>query len=162
MSSIFKIPHLRKKNPQAQNPHKTIQDLIKTEDQFYSLVYKTKFSTTTLTRCYNFQKIENETKPFFSRYIRPYHTGYNTFLILLFLVWPRIDFPFRKILNKINKMLGLLSFAGNDKYIEHPQLGAVSCTGLKTAFNKCNDLLSSKGAMPIQCRGLYDISKIFF
>jgi len=58
-------------------------------------------------------------------------------------------------------MLNLLSVVGNDKFIEHPVLGSVSCSGMYEAFKRCNELLNTSGSLPIQCRSLHDISKIY-
>ncbi len=58
-------------------------------------------------------------------------------------------------------MLNLLSVVGNDKFIEHPVLGSISCGGMYEAFKRCNELLNTSGSLPIQCRSLHDISKKF-
>jgi hypothetical protein len=57
-------------------------------------------------------------------------------------------------------LLNILSVVGNDKYIEHPQLGSVSCSGFYEAFKKCHKLLENGGNVAIQCRSLYEISNM--
>ena len=55
-------------------------------------------------------------------------------------------------------MLNLLSIVSSDKYLEHPLLGSISCSGTYEAFKRCHELLNSNGALPIQCRSLHEIS----
>lgn len=57
-------------------------------------------------------------------------------------------------------LLNLYSLTGNDKYIEHPVLGGLSCEGTYKAYRKCYDLLGKDSSgIPVHCRALYDISK---
>ena len=56
-------------------------------------------------------------------------------------------------------ILNLLSTVGNDKYVEHPVLGTISCSGLYQGYKRCNEFLNTTGALPIQCRSLHDMSK---
>ena len=57
-------------------------------------------------------------------------------------------------------MIELLSMTGNDKFIEHPVLGNVSCSGFNEVYKRCNNLMGRKyGPVEIQCRILYDMSK---
>ena len=55
-------------------------------------------------------------------------------------------------------LLSVLNLVGNDKFIEHPVIGSVSCSGMYEAFKRCHELLNTSGTLPIQCRSLHDMS----
>ena len=46
---------------------------------------------------------------------------------------------------------------GKDKYIDHPVLGSVSCSGYYNAFKKCYEYLGDKKSASLQCYSYYDL-----
>jgi len=55
-------------------------------------------------------------------------------------------------------MLSLYSMIKRDKYIEHPVMGSVTCSGFLDGFKKCSDLLDTSKNLNVQCLTMYELS----
>lgn len=58
--------------------------------------------------------------------------------------------------------ISLYSALYPDKYVNHPVLGEITCSGYLEAFKRCSELLDSANKFHIQCINLHEISSSLY